>query len=481
MSVTEIQGLVSEATTAELVEVDPRTLVLEANVRADAALTPEFVGSIKAHGVLIPIRVQRIDGVLHVRAGQRRTLASIEAEKAMIPAYVVDGATDEARRIIEQMAENDHRTDLSDRDHIAGFHQLSLLGLSAAQIAKRTNTRKERVTTALTVAASEVAAAVTARYDLTLDQAAVVAEFDGDAEAVEALTSVAGDQPEQFAHVAQRLRDKREEAQAIANLTAALASAGTPIIERPDYSDKTIKRVVDLANVEGEERVPLTLEDHATCPGRAAWISSNWQGVQAIHVCTDLNGNGHVDRYSYGAGTGRPAGPMSEEEKVARRTLIANNKAWKSAEVVRREWLTEFAARKAAPKDAATFLAARLVAGPYALDKAYNQGRYSLARTWLGLPERIGYGEHDPLVDRVAAASSARAQHLALVLMLAAIEECTGTHTWRNPSGQDRAYFAALASWGYALSEVEALVTSATAQEAPIEDEDESYGAVDDE
>ena len=59
---------------ATLVHVDPCTLIVEVNVRTEAHLTPEFVASIKTHGVLTPVLVQRHDGGLRVRAGQRRTL-----------------------------------------------------------------------------------------------------------------------------------------------------------------------------------------------------------------------------------------------------------------------------------------------------------------------------------------------------------------------------------------------------------------------
>ena len=36
---------------------------------------------------------------------------------------------------------------------------------------------------------------------------------------------------------------------------------------------------------------------------------------------------------------------MCEEQKTERRVVIAGNKAWKSAQVVRRDWLRTFAAR----------------------------------------------------------------------------------------------------------------------------------------
>ena len=59
----------------ELLQVDPRSLVVGANVRADAALDKAFVGSIRDRGVREPIIVRRDgEGRLVVRKGQRRTL-----------------------------------------------------------------------------------------------------------------------------------------------------------------------------------------------------------------------------------------------------------------------------------------------------------------------------------------------------------------------------------------------------------------------
>jgi len=450
-----------ESTGATIEHIDPATLLIEANVRSDVDLDADFVASVREHGVLTPVLVHRTEEGLRVRAGQRRTLAAVEAGLTAIPAYVVSGDDDEARRLIEQWTENHHRRALRAADDVAVFEQLALLGMTPGQIARRTRAKKGHVEAALQVARSERATAVTAKYDLTLDQAAILAEFDDDAEAVKALAVAAVKEPEQFAHVTQRLRDKRAEAQAVADLTAALTEAGTRVIERPPFDDKTTERLLDLATVVGDERVPLTPELHAECPGRAAWIYTTWKGAEPIHACIDPRGYGHVARHTYSSiGSERQSGPMTEEQKAERRALIANNKAWRSAETVRRDWLATFAARRTAPKEAAVFLAARLVANVTSLDKAYTQGRHRLARVLLGLPEHLGYSAPDPLVDMVATATPARAQHIALVLMLAAIEEGTGPHTWRNVCQQDRAYFTALAGWGYALSEVEALVTA---------------------
>ncbi|WP_298461233.1 ParB N-terminal domain-containing protein [uncultured Cellulomonas sp.] len=454
-----------EATTEQagpvVSQVDPRDLVVEANVRTDVALTREFVGSIRQHGVLTPVLVHRTAEGLRVRAGQRRTLAAIEAGRPTIPAYIVDGDDDAARRIIEQMVENDHRAALGASDRIAGFQQLSLMGVSAATIAKRAGVKKATVTTALTVAASEVATAITARYDLTLDQAAVLAEFDGDAGRQKDLTVCAVKDPARFDHLAQQYRDDRAEQQAIAALTDDLVAQGITVVARPRY-DETPESLTSLAAVDAEgTKTFLDPDSHAECPGRVAWIDSRYDGPVVVHGCADPKAHGHVARYSQGSlSTGSTKGKRTDEQKAERRTLIANNKAWKSAQTVRRTWLAGFAQRKTAPKDGAAFVAARLVDSLATVEKAGRMGGHALARTWLGLPERAGLGQPDPLPVLIATATPARAQHITLVLVLAAMEDSTGTHTWRNVTAADRDYFTALATWGYGLADVEAIVTA---------------------
>jgi ParB family chromosome partitioning protein len=203
----------------ELVHVDPATLVVSANVRADAGLDKQFVASVKDQGVLVPIVARRgEDGQLHVQLGQRRTLAAVEAGRPLVPVYVVDipddGKAGEVVRIVRQIIENDHRQGLRDADRVHAHQQLALLGLSAGQIARRTRAGVRRVKASLAVAGSELVAAAMDRFDLTLAQAEVLAEFDDDPEAVKALTVTARQDPDQFGHVAQRLRDDRAEAAA---------------------------------------------------------------------------------------------------------------------------------------------------------------------------------------------------------------------------------------------------------------------------
>ncbi|AOY71311.1 hypothetical protein ARZXY2_1766 [Arthrobacter sp. ZXY-2] len=58
---------------------------------------------------------------------------------------------------------------------------------------------------------------------------------------------------------------------------------------------------------------------------------------------------GFTDRYSYHSSSANK-GPMTEEQKAERKTLIANNKAMESATTVRREFVKTLLAKKQAPK-----------------------------------------------------------------------------------------------------------------------------------
>ena len=106
-----------------------------------------------------------------------------------------------------------------------------------------------------------MALAVTDRYDLTLDQAATLAEFADDTEAVKALTSrprgtpVAGTRSQPSAPGPGRR-------QAAAELAAQLTEAGVTVMDRHDAEDSA----VSLSNLVDAEGNRITPESHAKCP-----------------------------------------------------------------------------------------------------------------------------------------------------------------------------------------------------------------------
>lgn len=228
-------------------------MTIDANVRADVQLDKAFLASIKEHGVIQPVVAHRTkDGGVHVLYGQRRTLAAVETKLDLIPVYVVDSLT-EADRLAKQVVENDHRQALTDHDRAEAFHQLSLLGVSATQIAKKTGAKKTTVESALKVRADDTATAALAK-GMTLDMAAVIEEFTGDEDAITALEQVAAENPHSFDHTAQRLRDDRKGAALIAEAITEAEAQGLTILGAEvtywDYKGP-IANIRDLRTAEG--------------------------------------------------------------------------------------------------------------------------------------------------------------------------------------------------------------------------------------
>lgn len=481
-----------KASTVERITIDPRRLLVDVNIRLDARLDKDFTTSIKDLGVLVPITVVRTaGGDLRVRFGHRRTLAAIESGLDTVPVEVIgdEGSDDEAQvlRIVTQHAENAHRAGLTAAEELNVVEQLSAFGMSATQIQKKTRIKKTAVEAAITVSSSELAKRATGRYDfLSLDQAAALAEFESDDEAVKALVVAARDG--RFGHVVQRLRDEREERQAKAAAAAAVVEVGVAVIERPAWNDQA-KRLRELLH-DGE---PLSEVNHAECPGHAAFLEEMWEEVEAAeqtgedddedgsyvltwrptYVCTDPEGNGH-SRSSESRGVQTDRTPEQvEADRTERRRVVANNKAWRSAEVVRREWLASFLAKKSPPKDATRFVFLAIAHGEAVLSKAMQEGhRVGAALVGVELVNAGYVPNRQPLIEAIETATDARAQVVALAIVLGAYEEQTGVYSWRSVNRGTRRYFAALESWGYALSDVERLVLG-----EPVGSQDEEVSA----
>src|SRR5690606_35292300 len=167
------------------------------------------------------------------------------------------------------------------------------------------------------------------------------------------LTVVAVDEPHRFAHVAQSVRDERKRAAEVAAARDSLAAQNVTEVEPIGYDNKKAKRLQELRpTTDDKPGTNLTPEAHATCPGHAAYIWKGWDGAETVYVCTDWRQHGHADRYDSGRST-QPSGPMNEAEEAERRRVIESNKAWVSAEVVRRTSLAEVAHPRAAPAAAA--------------------------------------------------------------------------------------------------------------------------------
>lgn len=489
-----------------ITEVAPGDLLTDSNVREDLRLNKEFVASVKDHGVLVPIVAVKTDDGLRVRFGHRRTAAAVQAGRPTVPVVVVEsnteGDAEAVERLLTQHAENTHRAGLTTTEDAKVAQQLSLLGLSATQIARRTHTKKVNVEAGIKVAESELATKATERYDLTLEQAVTVAEFEDEPETAKALIVAA--QKGQFEHVAQRARHDRERAQAQAPVIAALAEQGIEVVTKPNHSDPG--EVVAWLRDEAGER--LDPEAHSQCPGHAVYLheaevytepdgtvldadrwgnvdwpegnepaddneaEARWEAVTVTTewhpeaVCTDAKANGHLTdsqwhdkRGSGSKGAADKSDAEREAEKKARKLVIENNKAWKAAREVRQEWVAKYLTRKTPPAGAGQFLAVTLT---HDSAVANSHSGHNVAAEWFGA-KRADYGSSPELAKLAEQANDKRALVIALGVILGGYESdhCTD-NAWRsngtgNATGR---YLRYLQSLGYTLSDVEEFAAS---------------------
>lgn len=454
--VVEMPDGASRPAAGELVLIDPKQLRTGANVRTDLRLTVAFIDSIRQHGVLETITARRDDsGALVIQRGHRRAAAAVQAGLAGVRVLVEPvppaGGTDTtaaATRLVTQLVENDHREGIAAGDRINAYSQLAAFGLKVGDIARTTGARKDEVGKALAVAGNDLASKATGRYDLTLDEAFAVSEFAGDKESVKAL--VAAKKTGQFDHVAQRLRDQRDYDAAEMALRAALTECGVKILD----SDRADNGGVRLSHLKHDGKV-LDEAGHATCEYRAAYLKATYdeRHVTAVEMCTDPISAGHKPRYGEQLTTagGPHAGGLTEAQKKERREIRENNTAWRSAETVRRQFLSALMAGtgKTLPPGTRKFIAESIAGGDQALRRAFERG-HGLTRELLKIKDPSG------MRATVSHASDGKAELLTLAMVLGAYEASTDVQTWRHPSPQHVRYFGFLEAAGYTLSAVEA-------------------------
>jgi ParB family chromosome partitioning protein len=526
-------------TTAEPITLEafhPADLLLDANARtnAEATVTKADVALCKTIAVArpdgcgnhVPITlVRRPGGQLRVRTGHRRTLG---CQRAGVPVlgFVAgdegDERADRRARLIEQWNENHHRESMTVRDDTAVL--LALFEeeqMSEAAIAKATGLPRPQVTVSLTVARSKIAVQAAERWDfLTLEQAATLAEFEADEDALTVLYQTAKDSPGQFAHVAARLRATRAERDAKAAFTAGLQAQGFAI-----YGDRSyVPWTLALENLRDGDGNQISPEAHAACPGRAVTITYEWDwapGAEAAyraahgladeddladiefasdeearaagfvpgwqidrHLCTDPQQYGHINVH------GTPGQTPTQEQQTAedqaaeaagktdeRRRVRQRNTVWRAATGTRTAHLRALLGRKAPPAGALRLVVEAMARGE--TQPQMSSFGHQTACDLLGLTGTgAATGYRDLLLAEMARASEKRAQVIALAMVLGAAEHgVRDVHTWQSAEGRYWAsYGVPLAArylvWlaehtGYALSDIEAEVAAhATGQAA---------------
>ncbi|WP_125677073.1 hypothetical protein [Amycolatopsis sp. WAC 04182] len=494
---SRVQRAVREAEYDTIVYCDPDDVVIGVNVRTENADTdPTTIQDMKQRGVDMAVKGYRDDdGTVIITMGQRRVLNAREAQ-CEVPVWIQAPPSDDEReatidRIIGQLNENDLREGLTLGDRYNALQQLVAFDLKPAGIARklgRGKGGKKYVENVLQAGASDLARAATDRYDLTLDQAAIVAEFEARGDLVNAkeLIRLAVAEPNNFRVLADVQRRKHAEAEQVRaqteQLTRELTDAKVTILDDTIDADTGPARSLDRLRLtpDSEPGSEITVEQHGNCPGHAAWLYEDYRDgrtvIDARYGCADFLEHDHAlsnapagrsdftpydtddedenedDAAAFDAA--RAAHAAAEWQRRANsirfRWVRDSNAEWDGAIERRHEWLAAFAAKSAALKGAQVFLATQKLKGGRALRRAMERN-HKLANTLLN----TGDSGRRPLAELISTAKAAKAARYDVFLTLCAMEEELHRDAWRTPYPENQEYLTALMGWGYEPSSIE--------------------------
>ncbi|MFC5813616.1 hypothetical protein [Nonomuraea harbinensis] len=330
------------------------------NVREDYHITQEFCASLKAE-LQVPVTVipipddyQRGEGEQEHRwwvvKGNRRLEGAITIKLPKLLCLIdLTKGDDQASLLVDQVVENDDdfRIGLTPFEQSRALFKAHQLGASRTEIRRRTGRTREEVSQAIAAGKLSEQTRRTAQvmeYDWTLDELALLQEFDADPEALAQIDALITRWGHTGRHAIERVRRDRQEAAAHAQARAELEAAGISVTEDEPAGAVRLSRL--SATVVGFDP-----DQHADCPGHGAFFPSLRPDRPELY-CSVPEQHGYTPPPTITFP--RPAKP--QEDGPSRKIVIEGNRAWMAAATVRQEWLATFLARKSAPKPVARFV-----------------------------------------------------------------------------------------------------------------------------
>lgn len=451
-----------------LLELDPRELAENPrNPRTDLGDLEELTASIAGAGVLEPLIVTPNEAdepaAYVVLFGHRRRAAAIAAGLATVPCDVrPEYAGNSPEQVADMLAENLHRHDLTGLEEAGGYAQLSMFdGWDADRIAARVGRPVERVRTAL--AAADMSPALRPRVidgAVTLEQAAAIEEFAGEPKAYERLVTVAANHAPGLHYALSDERHKRELTNAKASTRRQLVDAGVRIIAKPkDFPWSSVE--VRFGDLTGAGGGLMTAEEHASCPGHAAFVDADGQ---AVYVCQHPKDWGHETPPNY---RHRSRGEIQADAEAAD-ARREQEEALAVADEARASFLAEYLSGRGRPPAGTLRTALEILAG-------HDFGHASLrpAAGRLLNPGVDDDGAAAVFAEAVAKTADNRLPYLALAYAAAAGEANLRARkvSWQFDPAFAVAWLTVVESLGYPPSEVESQLRTYWA--TPLEDEDD--------
>lgn len=463
----------------ELLEMDPHKLYLgegiESNTRTDVERDDDFFRSVAKKGVDLVIEARRDEqNRVKVHDGKRRTLAAREGGVKSVlvlvkPTNISDKRSAEVARIFSQLRINELQRDITYKDKILALQQLVLLDVTPEELADERNIELKDAQKIVTTVRSK-AAVQAADYDLTIDEMAIFAEFDGDDEAIEDLRTIAQNHRGNLDYKAREWRSKRADAVLLQEAKAKHAGSNVTVIaERDDsYDDDKTKTLEQLRPSAGHEPgTELTTAAHKKCPGHALLVSLDGFGKtrKAVvePVCTDYRLYGHARRDTP-IGVVEPPKPdskMTQQQLADLNAARVNNPKWRDATAPRIGWTSEFLLAGVLPPGFKYHrrLAQLQATAAYEFNRARERGHTTLCQMLRITLKPTVYGklggDLDALQKLCAGASEQRAKMINLGMWLFAIEENLGKDAWRRKTPEAVLLLTTLEELGKPLQEIE--------------------------
>lgn len=491
----------------ELLWLNPAELEIGDNVRKNPEIS-DLVELIREHGILVPLtgREDLSTGKVTIREGQRRLLAARELGLSIVPVFVKpktdeDDAAQTAARLAEQIITNERRRPLTSGDLARGVQEMLIGGkLKQQEVADKLGMSKAEVSKAAKVARSQSALDAAADLQLSMEEAVILAEFEGNEDAVAELRE---EDPGQWKHTAARLRAQAKEQAEYAKVTAPYAAQGFTILDRDFYryslavNPQGYQSARNLTTADG---AAIDVDTHIT-PNAAQWavhlvkarvyvhmhsgdvIPANkidWQSKNdesgqdgkvhrnlvndeyrwgPVYYTNQIAELGLKDTSSATSAGGGSADPDEDAEarRQERRRKIELNKHGDAAIEVRREWVKNvLLSKRTPPKGAVAFIARQLTTSR---DLLHRNKAEATAR------EMLGHKVCDSELSELPEGSEGRATVILLGQVLGALEAITPRDAWSRKPGtysystHSKDYLTFLAAHGYQLSEIEQVIT----------------------
>ncbi|GMA37789.1 ParB/RepB/Spo0J family partition protein [Demequina litorisediminis] len=414
--------------TVALNEVHPNP----ANPRYDLGNRDTLTASIKDRGIIQPLVVTPDpEGGYTIIAGHRRHASATDAGLTEILVNIVPDA-DAATIAAAMVHENTQRAGFTDAELARGIQGMLDTGATAAAIAKGLGAKRDTIKN---LAAAHAAPEDTRAYlhagEISLDQALALADLESKDADLYATTLAAVEDGQNPDWVLRKAREAIAKAEAVAQAEKIAADTGVTIItERPsgwDGKSKHLKSDEEIAQHHGQP-----------CYGIYPTVTNDGEAV-VQHWCTKTRAHDPKAETV----------EVSEDDKAERRRVIANNKAWDTANGVRRAWLTEsLHPRTTIPKKHIPTLLALNIATPYSEEHVREAVRIVAAvknGAWPGAEAHAKATVNDGATLRTH-----------LLATIARHEDRVSKTVWRENRTGFAAHLTLLADLGYTLTPPEA-------------------------